>query len=92
MTKRKADWTPNMEARSDLEGRQVKCLTSDAGHVWIHYYDRLPRVVRQRLASSPFNICAACLDIEVRAQSRKTNPTAATYFALIAEIERKLRS
>jgi hypothetical protein len=26
MVKRKADWTPNMEQRADLEGRQVKCL------------------------------------------------------------------
>ena len=92
MPKRKTDWTPTMEQRAGLDGRQVKCLTADAGHVWIHYYDRLPRVVRQRLASSPFNICTACLDIAVRERARETNPTAAAYLAMIEVIEKKLRS
>jgi hypothetical protein len=88
MTKRKTDWTPNMGQRSTLEGEQVLCLTSDEGHVWIHYYDQLPRAVRQRLASSVFNICPACLDIEVRVRARR--PSVDAYFAVIADIERKL--
>jgi hypothetical protein len=90
MAKRKNDWTPNMAQRADLEGRQVACLTSDEGHVWIHYYDRLPSAVRKRLAASSFNICPACLDIEVRAQVRR--PDVNAYFAVIAQIERKLKT
>jgi hypothetical protein len=74
MTKRKVDWSPGMEQRADLEGKQVACLTTDAGHVWIHYYDQLPRAVRQRLASSPFNICAACLTIAVEEQAPPPPP------------------
>ena len=95
MTKRKTDWTPTMEQRAGLEGRQVKCLIASEGHLWMEdYYDRLPRAVRQRLAASPFNICAACLDIEVKEQARQrreSNPTPAAYLVAIAQIERKLR-
>ena len=94
MVKRKTGWTPTMEQRAGLEGRQVKCLTADAGHVWIYCYDHIPRAVRQRLAASPFNICAACLDIEVKEQARQrreSNPTPAAYLVAIAQIERKLR-
>lgn len=89
MTKRKTDWTPGMTQRASLEGEQVYCLTSDEGHLWIHCYDELPKAVRQRLASSPFNICPACLVIAVKARAR--NPTTTAYFGMIAEIEKKLR-
>ena len=35
-----ANWAPNMEQRAaDLNGRRVKCLTADAGHVWIGGHD-----------------------------------------------------
>jgi hypothetical protein len=78
-----------MTQRATLEGEQVYCLTSDEGHLWIHCYDALPKLVRQRLAASPFNICAACLDIAVRERAR--SPTATAYLATIAEIEKKLR-
>jgi hypothetical protein len=77
-----------MEQRSSLEGRQVKCLTADAGHVWMHYFDPLPPAVRRRLAESAFNICPACMDIG--AHKVAARPTVATYFAVIAAIERKL--
>ena len=60
-----AGWTPTMEQRADLEGRQVKCLIASEGHLWMQaYYDQFPAAVRQRLAASPFNICAACADEE----------------------------
>ena len=90
ITKRKNDWSPGMTQRASLEGEQVYCLTSDEEHLWMHAYDVLPKVVRQRLAASPFDVCAACLEIAVRGRAR--NPTVAAYFAMIAEIERKLRS
>src|SRR6476620_4526394 len=35
MVKRKADWTPTMEQRAGLEGRQVKCLIASEGHLWM---------------------------------------------------------
>jgi hypothetical protein len=82
-----------MEQRADLDGRQVKCLTLDAGHVWIHYYDRLPPPVRHRLAESVFNICPACLSSEAEdmaAAQRLKRPTIAIYLAVIEAIERQL--
>jgi hypothetical protein len=69
-----------------LEGKQVKCLISDEGHVWIHFYDKMSPKVRNRLASSPFNICPACLSGEVKSR------TDADYFRCIEIIEGKLRS
>jgi hypothetical protein len=86
--KRKTGWTPTMTGHSE-QGGQIKCLTSSEGWEYMPDYDSLPAAVRQRLAKSPFNICAACLDIEVREQTRR--PTAAAYLAAIAQIERKLR-
>ena len=58
------------------------------------YYDRFPGAVRQRLAESPFNICPACLDEEVRREALQRNAkhsSIITYFTVIARIERKLR-
>ena len=95
MVKRKADWTPTMEQRADLEGRQVKCLIASEGHLWMRdYFDRFPVAVRQRLAASPFNICPACMDEEARREARQrkeTKPSVAIYFTVITQIERKLR-
>jgi hypothetical protein len=78
-----------MEGRAkDEDGRQVKCLTSDGGHVWMHYFDRLPAVVRRRLAESRHNVCAACLTIEV--ENRERRPSVATFFRVLSDIERQL--
>ena len=54
------------------------------------YYDEFPKAVRQRLAASPYNICPACLELEVRARVRR--PSVDAYFAVIAQIERKLKT
>jgi len=36
-------WTPTMERRAELNGRQVKCLIASEGHLWMRsYFDRLP--------------------------------------------------
>jgi hypothetical protein len=86
-------WTPTMELRSSHEGRQVKCLTADEGHVWIHCYDSLPVPVRQRLANGRFNICPACLQIDAQCMARGQRlkrPTVAIYLAAIEIIEQKL--
>ena len=90
MVKVRDDWRPGIEQRSSLEGRQVKCLTADEGHVWMHCHDRLPSVVRRRLAESRFNLCPACVVIDARSASQRGEPSIATYFAVIEAIERKL--
>ena len=94
MIKRKTDWTPTMEQRADLEGRQVKCLIASEGHLWMRdYFDRFPSVVRRRLAESAFNICPACMDEEAHTaarQRKETKPSVSTYFRVIEAIERKL--
>jgi hypothetical protein len=94
MAKVRTGWSPTMEQRAaDRGAKQVKCLTLDAGHVWIHYYDRLPPPVRRRLAESAFNICPACLWGEaarIAATRRLRQPSVAVYLAVIAEIERQL--
>jgi hypothetical protein len=84
-----AQWTPTMEHRADIKGRQVKCLIATDGHRWMGSYDRLPSVVRRRLAASVFNICPACMVLDaVRIAGRM--PTIAVYLAVIEAIERKL--
>jgi hypothetical protein len=69
-----------------LEGKQVKCLISDEGHVWIGAYDTMSSRVRSRLANSPFNICPACLRGEVGRRA-----TDADYFRCIEIVEQELR-
>jgi hypothetical protein len=89
--KEPAKWSPTMEQSGrTLEGRQVLCLTADEGHVWMHYFDALPPVVRRRMAQSPFNICPACMDIEARKVAARRRPTVNTYLGVIAAIERLL--
>jgi hypothetical protein len=66
---------------------QVKCLIGDEGHVWIHHYDALPVVARQRLRDSPFNLCAACLEMFVLPKVRRRHPSYSRNKALFAAIE-----
>jgi hypothetical protein len=95
MVKRKVDWTPTMERRADLKGKQVKCVIASEGHLWMRdYFDRLPSAVRRRLTESTFNICPACMDQEARRaahQRKETKPSITTYFCVIEAIERKLK-
>jgi hypothetical protein len=86
-------WASGKGLRRDPDGAQVRCLTSDEGHVWIHTYDKLPPPVRRRLAESAFNLCAACLDIEAHAVAQTRGlqrPTLHVYFDVIRAIEREL--
>jgi hypothetical protein len=72
----------------DEDAKQVACLTQDAGHLWMHYHDRLPAAVRRRLAVSHHNVCAACLTIE--AERREPRPSVATLIRVLVEIECQL--
>src|SRR6516165_9700087 len=91
MAKRKANWTPAMEQRAALEGRQIKCLIASEGHLWMRgYFDRFPSAVRRQLAESAFNICPACLDEEAHTGARQreeTKPSVGTYLLVIKTIE-----
>jgi hypothetical protein len=87
---RKPGWSSDMVRGRTLEGRQVKCLTADEGHVWMYRFDSLPRAVRRRLAESRFNICPACMAIDARKVAPTARPSIATYFAVIEQIERQL--
>ena len=89
----RSDWQSGKGLRVDPDGKQVRCLTADAGHVWLHYYDRLSPPVRRRLAESVFNLCPACVDIEARsvAASRGLRrPTTSIYLDVIRAVEREL--
>ncbi len=66
---------------------QVRCWTADEGHVWLHVFDTLPPPVRQRLRSSPFNLCPACLVCFFEPQVRKKQPGLSRERALLAAIE-----
>jgi hypothetical protein len=83
-----------MEWKAEREDRQVKCLIASGGHLWMRgYFDRLPAAVRRRLASSRFNLCAACTAEEAEraaAAQRLRWPTIAIYLDVIEAIERKL--
>jgi hypothetical protein len=91
MTRRK-EWA--VERRSDPEGRQVHCLTADEGHKWIYALDDLHPAVRQRFASSDFNLCPACVKIEAKTVAKRLNRelTVGVFFAVIEQIEQELRA
>lgn len=89
----RSGWRADLPQRRGRDEKQVLCLTADAGHVWIHCYDRLPPPVRRRLAESVFNICPACMDIEAHRTATArglSRPTIRIYFRVIEAIERKL--
>jgi len=89
----RSSWASGRGLRTDPDGKQVRCLTADEGHRWIHVYDRLPPPVRKRLAESPFNLCTACVDIEaynVAVDRGLRRPSLRIYFDTIQAIEREL--
>jgi hypothetical protein len=67
---------------------QTKCLINTLGHIWMEgYFDTLPRPVRQRLRSSPFNLCPACLMTKVLPKVRPQHPNYPREKLLFAAIE-----
>ena len=85
----KRGWGSAIRAHSE-QGRQIKCLIANEGWKWMHTYDRLPAVVRQRLSESRFNICAACMQIEARKRSGKLSGK--IYIETIEAIEKEMES
>ena len=39
------------------------CLENTRPGRWMHLFDALPPALRRRVAESPFNLCAACLQL-----------------------------
>lgn len=67
---------------------QTKCLINTEGHIWMEgYFDTLPAAVRQRLRSSAFNICPACLVTKVLPEVRRRHRNWPQEKQLIAAIE-----
>jgi hypothetical protein len=86
-------WRSGKGLRTDVDGKQMRCLTADEGHVWMHVHDQLPPAVRQRLAESAYNLCAACVQIEARQAAHvrgRGRTTVSDYFEVIRAIEREL--
>jgi hypothetical protein len=73
--------------QQNAEVDQVFCMTADDGHVWIHIFDSMPRAVRQRLRTSPFNLCAACLKAFVLPEVLRKQPKLSHEKALLVGIE-----
>jgi hypothetical protein len=66
---------------------QTKYLINTEGHIWMEgYFDTLPLRVRQRLRSSPFNVCPACLVTEVLPKVLRKYPNYAREKALLVAI------
>jgi hypothetical protein len=75
-------------AKQNAEINQTYCLIATGGHLWMRgFFDALPVAVRQRLRSSPFNICAACLVTEVLPMVRRKHPNWTHEKLLFAAIE-----
>jgi hypothetical protein len=73
-------------ARDEIN--QTKCLINTNGHVWMKdFFDTLPRAARQRLRSSPFNLCPACLVLEVLSKVKAKQRGLSHERALLAAIE-----
>jgi hypothetical protein len=67
---------------------QTYCLHATGGHLWMRdFFDTLPATVRQRLRSSPFNLCAWCLEIEVLPEVQRKRRGLSREKALFAAIE-----
>ena len=70
------------------EINQTYCLIATGGHLWMEgYFDTLSASVRRRLRSSPFNICPACLVVEVLPKVWATHPGQSHERALLMAIE-----
>lgn len=67
---------------------QTRCWIATEGHIWMKdYFDTLPVAVRQRLRSSPFNICPACLVTIFAPKVQAKHPRLAHERALLAAID-----
>jgi hypothetical protein len=81
-------WLPRKQRTAHTDGvDQILCLTSDGGHVWIHYYDRLPPIVRKRLREAAVNVCPACLVCTILPEVKERHPDWSNAKALLASVD-----
>jgi hypothetical protein len=77
---------------NDKKINQTKCLINTAGHEWMNgYFDTLPLRVRQRLRASPFNLCPACLQLEILPRVAGKQSGEQALFAAIKIMEAEVR-
>jgi hypothetical protein len=63
-------------------------INSEGGHSWMtDYYDTLSAPVRRRLRSSPYNLCPACLQLELLPKVRAKHRNWSREKLLFAAIE-----
>lgn len=83
---------PKIEASDRFQGL---CLQSCPGSEFMVNYDHLPPQVRARSSSSPFNLCAACIeDIAARladTDNVRWHPQSRHYLAAIESMENMIR-
>lgn len=79
---------------------QGLCLINNYGYKYMcSEYDRLPEPVRDRLKSSSYNLCAACIASETFKKAFKKGPkygritpTIPEYLSVISDMEAELRT
>jgi len=72
--------------------KQTYCLIDTNGHEWMQdFFDDLPVTVRRRLRSSPFNLCPACLQLEILPKVTKPGTVEQRLFTAIQIMEAEVR-
>jgi hypothetical protein len=84
------------EPEQELLRNQFYCIHGNSGYVWMRCYmptyDDLPRIVRQRLQQSPFNICTACLSSCLPRKSAGARPWREMLLMAVEIREHQIRS
>lgn len=72
---------------------QGLCLINQEGYHHMCLYDEFPRVIRDRLKSSTYNLCAACVrDTAIRDdQGHRRIPMVIHYHSAIYAMEQQLK-
>jgi hypothetical protein len=89
--------TPTPDVEQEILRNQFYCINGNSGYAWmVRYmpsYDKLPRVVREQLQQSPFNICTMCLTACLRHTAMKAGRPRTDDLLMCVEIrEHQIRS
>jgi hypothetical protein len=89
--------SPEFEPEHEILRNQFYCINGNTGYAWmVSYmpsYDGLPRIVREQLQQSPFNICTMCLTSCLPRTAMKARGRRADDLLMCVEIrEHQIRS
>lgn len=71
---------------------QGLCLMNEEGYKYMcDCYDKFPELVRDRLKSSNYNLCAACVRTQARNRSGCHFPDVPHYLSVISWMEAELK-